>query len=74
MKNGIEPPKRRIHHFRQKLASIHEVSRTNLRSSPEAPFNIAGIKKTLVETGIGELPDAYMNLLYVMFAFLDAEK
>jgi hypothetical protein len=38
------------------------------------PLIIAGKKKILAETGIGEPPDACMNLLYVMFAFLDAEK
>ena len=35
---------------------------------------IASKEKILAETGIGEFPDAGMNLLYVMFAFLDAEK
>jgi hypothetical protein len=38
------------------------------------PLVIAGKKKILAETGIREPPDACMNLLYVMFAFLDAEK
>jgi hypothetical protein len=74
MKNGIEPPKRWVLHFRQKLAIIHKYQEQIYEAALKRPLIIAGKKKILAETGSGEPPDACMNLLYVMFAFLDAEK